>query len=551
MNRLCPLNLAVLLGVLVLCSGVAVAAVIHVPADYPQINAAVAVAAPGDTVRVAAGTYTDCTHPTEGPGSTPACVIMRPGVTLIGAGPAATIIDAEELGRGIYVGDVAGVRIENLQVIRANAPTYGAGILVRGAGAEAAVSDVRIADNLDGGVIVLDGAAATFQRVAFVNNEAKQGGGLAIEEGSTAAISACDFTNNSSPSGAGIFIRNGCTVTITGSTVVGNTITADFGQGGGIAVVTAHCDISGTEIRNNVTRGSGGGLAYIDGATGLVTDCEIIGNATAAAFNYGAGISCQSSAPTFRNLLIVDNAATSFGSDGGGIDIQFSPAPVVENCTLVGNSCSSGGEAGGILVQWGATPQIINCIVASSPVGAAMACVFGDAATVTGSNFWNNAGGNGICGIDGGCNFSADPLFCNPAAGNYGLQPQSPCAAGNHPAGGSCGQTHCGAFAAGCGTSSVDLPLAGRMLGNAPNPFNPQTTIFFVLDAPGDAMIRIFDMRGRLVRTFDRAGVPAQTRVELPWDGRDEAGRSLASGVYVLRLESGGVATTERMSLIR
>jgi len=505
---------------LLLCSlGTSLAAVIHVPGDYPQINAAVQAAAAGDTVMVAAGTYHDCVHPTEGPGSTPACVIMREGVTLIGAGQDLTIIDAERLGRGIFVEGISGVRIEGLKVVGADAPTYGAGILIRSGAADVSVQDVTIADNFDGGIIVINGGAANLNRVTFTNNEAKQGGGLAVEENSQAVITSCLFDGNRSPSGAGIFIRNGSDVTLTGSTIINNEITADFGQGGGVAVVTAACDITGCEISYNSTRGSGGGLAYIDGATGTVTDCEIIGNTTEEAFNYGGGITCQSSSPTFRNLLLVGNAANSFGSDGGGIDIQFNPAPLVENCTLVDNSCSADGLGAGFLVQWGAAPQITNCIVVGSLGGAAMACIFGEEATVSGCNFFENEGGDGICGIDGGCNFSADPLFCNPEAGNYALQPDSPCAAGNHPQGGACGQTHCGAFPAGCGTSVGDLPGLARVLGNAPNPFNPQ--------------------------------VQAGVRQELHWDGRDHAGRSLPSGVYLCRLESGGIATTERMSLIR
>ncbi len=546
MNRLT----VIVFGVLFCCAASSPAAVLNVPSDFLQINAAVQAASPGDTVLVAAGVYADCVHPTEGAGSTPACVIMRPGVTLIGAGSEATIIDAQGLGRGIYVHGVADVRVENLQIRGAYAPNYGAGLLIRAGASGVRVRDVKIADNLDGGVIVIGTAQASLTRVTFVNNEAKQGGGLSVEDGSTAIVDNCLFDGNRAPSGAGFFVRNGSTATITACTIINNQVDADYGHGGGGAVVTAHCDISASEISYNSTRGAGGGLAYIDEATGLVIGCRLVGNVTAAAYNYGAGISCQSSAPTLRNLLLVDNAASSFGSDGGGIDIQFNPAPIVENCTLVGNRCASGGLAGGILVQWGAAPQITNCIIAGSLGGAGMACVFGNTATVAGSNFWQNAGGDAFCGNDGGCNFSADPLFCDPAGGNFALQANSPCAAGNHPAGG-CGQVYCGAFPAGCDVTGVDLPVLARVLGNAPNPFNPQTTIFFVLDSPADVVVRIFDLRGRPLRTFARDDVAAGVRQEWLWDGRDEAGRALPSGVYLYRLEAGDVVTTKRMSLIR
>ncbi len=120
------------LGVVVaLGASTALAGVIHVPGDYAQIHAAVQAAAPGDTVRVAAGTYFDCTHESEGPGSTLACVVMKSGVTLRGAGPTATIVNAQGLGRGIVAIGVANCRIENLQVTGAFAEVYGAGILLK------------------------------------------------------------------------------------------------------------------------------------------------------------------------------------------------------------------------------------------------------------------------------------------------------------------------------------------------------------------------------------------------------------------------------------
>ncbi len=548
MTRIRPGFLALLLSAL---PALAAAAVITVPGDHPQIHDAVQAAASGDTVLVAAGTYTDCTHETEGPGSTPACVIMRDGVTVRGAGPEATIIDAGGLGRGIFVEGVTGARIENLQVTGAYAEIYGAGVLIRQGATGIELRDLLITGNDDGGVVVIDQSEALLAGVVLAGNEAKQGGGLAVEESSTAVVQASVIRDNVAPSGGGIFVRSGCTLTLTGCEIRDNTISADFGNGGGVCVQNSHCDISGCTIAGNVTRGSGGGLAYLDGATGTVQDSELRGNSTAASFNYGGGISCQSSAPVLRNLLLVNNQAASNGSDGGGLDAQFAPAPTVENCTFVGNGCAPGGLGGGILAQYGAPVQVTNTLITDSTAGAGIACLFGDGPTVSGSNLWNNAGGDAICGTDAGCNFSADPLYCDPDGGNYGVAAGSPCAAGNHPDGAPCGEQFVGAFVPGCGTGVGALPGAVVRLGNAPNPFNPRTVIFFELDAPGDAVIRIHDLAGRTLRTFVRTGLPARTRQEIRWDGRDQAGRALPSGVYLYRLEAGGVATTKRMSLIR
>ena len=67
------------LALLALGGGVAQGGVINVPGDYSTIHAAVQACPAGDTVQVAAGTYHDCTHETEGAGSTPASMAMRTG----------------------------------------------------------------------------------------------------------------------------------------------------------------------------------------------------------------------------------------------------------------------------------------------------------------------------------------------------------------------------------------------------------------------------------------------------------------------------------------
>ena len=536
---------------LLLGSGSALADVINVPGDYSQIHDAVQAAGPGDTVLVAAGTYTDCTHETEGPGSTTACVIMRPGVTLRGAGPLSTIIDAQGLGRGIFVEDTDDVVIENLQVRGAYAEIYGAGILVRQNSTGLVIKDVRIEANGDGGVVLIQNTEGHLENVEFVGNAAKQGGGLAVEESSTATLVGCLIDNNTAPSGAGVFIRSQCTVAMTGCVITNNTIDADFGNGGGVCVQDAVCDISGSTISGNTTRGSGGGLAYISGASGLVTSCDIIGNSTEASYNFGGGITCQQSSPTLSYLLIQGNTAGGVGSDGGGIDIQFSPSPTITNCTLVGNQTSVADGGAGILVQWFAAPDISNCLITDSIGGKGVACVSADDTSIYGCNLWNNEDGDDICGIDGGCNFSADPLYCNAGENNFRIESGSPCVAGNHPDGGGCGESLVGAYPGGCGNAVTDLPGPVTVLGNAPNPFNPQTTIFFELDVAGDAVVRIHDLRGRTLRTFRYTNLPAGQRQEISWNGRDQDGRSLPSGVYLYQLESHGFSTSKRMSLIR
>jgi hypothetical protein len=86
---------------------------------------------------------------------------------------------------------------------------------------------------------------------------------------------------------------------------------------------------------------------------------------------------------------------------------------------------------------------------------------------------------------------------------------------------------------------------------NAPNPFNPVTFIRYELRAPADTRLTVFDVAGRVVRTLV-AGLPQLAgRYEAPWDGRDDAGRACASGVYFYRLEAGGFTDSGKMALLR
>jgi flagellar hook assembly protein FlgD len=66
----------------------------------------------------------------------------------------------------------------------------------------------------------------------------------------------------------------------------------------------------------------------------------------------------------------------------------------------------------------------------------------------------------------------------------------------------------------------------------------------------GEMTLRIYDLRGQLVRTLVDGAQPAGRHAAI-WDGRDEAGRPLPSGVYVGRLQAGAVVETRAMVLAK
>ncbi len=110
-----------------------------------------------------------------------------------------------------------------------------------------------------------------------------------------------------------------------------------------------------------------------------------------------------------------------------------------------------------------------------------------------------------------------------------------------------------GSVAVAGATSPVpDVAAAGgtRLLGNHPNPFNPATTIAFELDRPGRVQLTVHDLAGRRLRTLVDAGLGAG-RHDLSWDGRDDTGQQLGSGVYLYRLTTAAGSAAGRMTLVK
>jgi hypothetical protein len=85
---------------------------------------------------------------------------------------------------------------------------------------------------------------------------------------------------------------------------------------------------------------------------------------------------------------------------------------------------------------------------------------------------------------------------------------------------------------------------------NFPNPFNPSTSIVFELPRPMPARLEIYDVRGRRVRTlFSGPAQAGSTTVD--WDGLDDAGNAVASGVYTYALVTEDGTSARRMTLVK
>ena len=94
------------------------------------------------------------------------------------------------------------------------------------------------------------------------------------------------------------------------------------------------------------------------------------------------------------------------------------------------------------------------------------------------------------------------------------------------------------------------LPTDFVLEQNYPNPFNPTTTIRFSLPVAAEVELAIFNLLGQRVTTLVE-GLRAAGRYTVVWDGRDDAGRPVASGVYFYRLQTDGFRETRKMLLVK
>jgi hypothetical protein len=94
------------------------------------------------------------------------------------------------------------------------------------------------------------------------------------------------------------------------------------------------------------------------------------------------------------------------------------------------------------------------------------------------------------------------------------------------------------------------LPKEYALHQNFPNPFNPRTTITYDLAGTGDVSIQIYDILGRSVRKLiDERQGPGSLAVS--WDGSDDSGEPVESGIYLLRFRAGPRVENSKMILIK
>jgi hypothetical protein len=94
------------------------------------------------------------------------------------------------------------------------------------------------------------------------------------------------------------------------------------------------------------------------------------------------------------------------------------------------------------------------------------------------------------------------------------------------------------------------IPTEFALQQNYPNPFNPETRIEYQLPAPGNVRLSIYTVLGQEVRRLVDRSLPAAYHTVV-WDGRDNAGNPMPSGIYFYRIESGSFTAMKKMLMMK
>jgi len=279
-------------------------------------------------------------------------------------------------------------------------------------------------DLCSGGAMFNQQTSAIVTGCLFADNSAEYMGGAINYIYSLPTVTDCTFTGNSAGRyGGGICSTSNAGNPSTWGTVSNCTFSGNSAGWNGGGMFTQHWDpvpavtlltVTDCTFVSNSAAG-GGGMSNLRCAT-VVTGCRFMGNSAGD----GGGMSNTSEAsPTLANCTFTGNSA---GRNGGGMSNYASASPTLTNCTFTRNSAAFGG---GMTNQLSASPTLINCIL------------WGDAP----GEFFNQSSSAFVTysdvqwGYGGAGNIDINPMFVDPANGDYHLQDNSPCVDSGTPVG--------------------------------------------------------------------------------------------------------------------
>jgi hypothetical protein len=362
------------------------------------------------------------------------------------------------------------------------------------------------------------------------------GGGLALI-GSDAQITNCVFADNDATGG---------------NLGMGGAVYA-ISTGGYSEPVTRFIDCT---FIGNHCYGEGGAIKFSGDTNSEVIGCEFFGNDC----NYGGGAVALYGALGTKmiNCTFADNY-TMYSSGGAVSALGFSNFLTFVGCTISGNTAVTG-DGGGVQLAY-SDAYFVNTIIWDNP-GMYSDDLFLDWGATADINYCNMAMPSGGTGSH---NMNQNPDFVNAGGLDFHLNEDSPCideGTAYFEVGGEIVidldpeeyygiAPDIGAFEYSPETGvSSGFSAASKLYPNYPNPFVQKTAISYQIAADSQVALKVFDVRGREVRTLLSGGRSAGRGVA-NWNGLDNTGRKMSPGVYFVRLQAGNEIQSMRVLLAR
>jgi hypothetical protein len=329
------------------------------------------------------------------------------------------------------------------------------------------------------------------------------------------------------------------------SSLEGSSVTTISSAAPGTPVLGAYShETTALTIRGFSITGASGSGAAPDGVrcirgSATVQDCIVHGNSD-------EGLYARECSLKVVRCVVYNNGFGAGADYGTGIAGQQAGYVIVDSCTVYYNN-----EAN-IILQETSHASVTHTIVCGSPKRgfqlltlSSLSCSCNDVWSNGSCPDSNYVGIGDQTGLNS--NICLDPLFCFAEGADYTLHANSPCL--DAPG---CGQI--GALGPGCPSNGVEElvgSLPTPMLDqNAPNPFNPITTIRYGLPEEGQVKLTLYDVTGEpIIVLVDRRESAGYHTVV--WSGENADGLSVASGIYIYRLEAGDFVATRKMVLLR